>query len=97
MTEDATRKLRQLDSETDAVWAERIRLIEDVRNVATSLFSLAEDACDRFPEDAEKGGATVAPGDDRWDVASGRQLAAAGVARAFIPGDEQHAVGAERA
>jgi DivIVA protein len=60
MTEDANRRLRQLDSETDAVWAERIRLIEDVRNVATSLFSLAEDASERFPEDADRGGATVA-------------------------------------
>ncbi|MBV9607035.1 MAG: DivIVA domain-containing protein [Solirubrobacterales bacterium] len=60
MTEDAKRKLRQLDTETDAVWAERGRLIEDVRNVATALFSLAEDAADRFPEDGERGGATVA-------------------------------------
>ena len=62
MTENAKRNLRQLDSETDAVWAERGRLIEDVRNVATALFSLAEDAADRFPEDAERGGpgATVA-------------------------------------
>ena len=60
MTEDAKRKLRQLDSETDAVWAERGRLIEDVRNVATSLFSLAEDAADRFPEDGDRSGATVA-------------------------------------
>ena len=58
MTEDAKRKLRQLDSETDAVWAERVRLIEDVRNVATSLFSLAEDASDRFPEDADRGSST---------------------------------------
>lgn len=54
MTEEAKRKLRQLDSETDAVWAERGRLIEDVRSVATSLFSLAEDAADRFPEEADK-------------------------------------------
>jgi hypothetical protein len=60
MTEDAKRKLRRLDSETDAVWAERGRLIEDVRNVATALFSLAEDAADRFPEDGDRGGATVA-------------------------------------
>ncbi|HSC03864.1 MAG TPA: DivIVA domain-containing protein [Solirubrobacteraceae bacterium] len=60
MTEDAKRKLRQLDTETDAVWAERGRLIEDVRNVATALFSLAEDAADRFPEDGDRGGATVA-------------------------------------
>jgi DivIVA domain-containing protein len=56
MTEDAKRKLRQLDSETDAVWAERGRLIEDVRNVATALFSLAEDAAERFPEDADRRG-----------------------------------------
>ena len=60
MTEDAKRKLRQLDTETDAVWAERGRLIEDVRSVATSLFSLAEDAADRFPEDGDRSGATVA-------------------------------------
>jgi hypothetical protein len=59
MTEDAKRKLRQLDSETDSVWAERGRLIEDVRNVATALFSLSEDAADRFPEDGDRGGATV--------------------------------------
>jgi hypothetical protein len=63
MTEDAKRRLRQLDTETDAVWAERGRLIEDVRSVATALFSLAEDAADRFPEDGERGAtgqATVA-------------------------------------
>jgi DivIVA domain-containing protein len=59
MTQDAKRKLRQLDTETDAVWAERGRLIEDVRSVATALFSLAEDAADRFPEDADKGEATM--------------------------------------
>ena len=60
MTEDAKRKLRQLDTETDAVWAERGRLIEDARNVATALLSLAEDAADRFPEEGERGGAVVA-------------------------------------
>jgi cell division septum initiation protein DivIVA len=60
ITADANRKLRQLDSETDAVWSERIRLIEDVRNVATALFSLAEDACDRFPEESERGTAAIA-------------------------------------
>ncbi len=61
MTEDANRKLRQLDTETDTVWAERMRLIDDVRNVASSLFSLAEDASDRFPEDANKGATALKP------------------------------------
>lgn len=59
MTEDAKRKLGKLDSETDAVWAERGRLIDDIRNVATALFSLAEDAADRFPEDSDRTGATA--------------------------------------
>jgi ElaB/YqjD/DUF883 family membrane-anchored ribosome-binding protein len=54
MNEEAKQKLRHLDSETDAVWHERVRLIEDVRNVATALFSLAEDAADRFPPEEEK-------------------------------------------
>jgi hypothetical protein len=60
MTEDAKRKLRQLDTETDAVWAERGRLIEDARNVATALLSLAEDAAERFPEEGERGAVAVA-------------------------------------
>jgi hypothetical protein len=59
MTEDAKRKLHHLDSETDAVWAERARLIDDVRSVATALFSLAEDAADRFPEEGDKRGQTA--------------------------------------
>jgi cell division septum initiation protein DivIVA len=82
MTEEAKRKLRQLDTETDAVWAERGRLIEDVRNVATALFSLAEDAADRFPEDGERSGATVAaapvaPASEQSGAASGPSMPSA--------------------
>jgi cell division septum initiation protein DivIVA len=54
MKEDAKQELRHLDSETDAVWHERSRLIEDVRTVATALFSLAEEASDRFPPEEER-------------------------------------------
>jgi cell division septum initiation protein DivIVA len=78
MTEDAKRKLRKLDSETDSVWAERGRLIEDVRNVATALFSLAEDAAERFPEDADRAGgsATVAAPPVQATAAPARPAAA---------------------
>jgi hypothetical protein len=51
MTEKAKSQLRELDLETDAVWRERRRLVEDVRTTATALFALAEDAIERFPED----------------------------------------------
>ena len=54
MKEEAKQQLRHLDTETDAVWHERSRLIEDVRTVATALTSLAEQATDRFPPEEER-------------------------------------------
>jgi hypothetical protein len=54
ITEGATRELREIDSETDSIWQERARLIDDVRNVATALFSLAEEAVERYPEEPAK-------------------------------------------
>jgi DivIVA domain-containing protein len=54
ITEEAHRKLSALDTETDSVWRERERLIEDVRAVATALFAVAEDAAERFPAEPEK-------------------------------------------
>jgi len=54
MKDEAKSKLRELDTETDAVWRERSRLIEDVRSVATTLFSLAEEATERFPSEDDK-------------------------------------------
>lgn len=54
MKEEAKQQLRHLDTETDAVWHERSRLIDDVRTVATALSSLAEEATDRFPPEEER-------------------------------------------
>jgi hypothetical protein len=51
ITNQAKQQLRQLDSETDVVWQERQRLIEDVRGTAAALTALADDATERFPED----------------------------------------------
>jgi DivIVA domain-containing protein len=54
MTEDAKLQLRHLDGETDAIWRERSRLLEDIRTLATSLFTLAEDGLERFPPEGER-------------------------------------------
>jgi hypothetical protein len=54
ITEDAKRRLRQIDADTDAVWHERARLVEDVRGVAATLVSLAEAAVERFPSEPER-------------------------------------------
>lgn len=55
ITEEAKRQLAEIDSETDSVWRERARLIEDVRSVAAALLSLAEDAADRYAAESERG------------------------------------------
>ena len=49
ITAEAKAKLRDLDAETDAVWRERERLLEDVRVVSTALANLADQASERFP------------------------------------------------
>jgi cell division septum initiation protein DivIVA len=49
ITAEAKERLRELDNETDAVWRERERLLEDVRVVSAALANLADRASDRFP------------------------------------------------
>lgn len=48
----AEARVRQLSIDTDALWAERMRLIEDSRAVAASLTEIADAAAARFPADA---------------------------------------------
>lgn len=49
ITTQAKDRLRELDVETDAVWRERERLLEDVRGVSAALATLADEATERFP------------------------------------------------
>jgi DivIVA protein len=50
ITEEAARKLQELEAETDGVARRRERLIADVRTISGSLVSLADDAERRFAE-----------------------------------------------
>jgi cell division septum initiation protein DivIVA len=54
LTDEANRRLRTLDGDTDVVWRERDRLIQDVRDVSAALVSLADAAAERFPAEPEK-------------------------------------------
>src|ERR1019366_3842950 len=54
ISEEASRRLRQLDGETDSVWRERARLIDDVRHVSGDLATLAQEANDRFPAEPDR-------------------------------------------
>ncbi len=67
ITSEAKARLRELDDETDSVWRERERLLEDTRMVSEQLGTLVEEALSRFPADAEKPTGPMVP--DR----SGRQ------------------------
>ena len=67
ITAEAKERLRELDDETDSVWRERERLLEDTRMVSEQLGTLVEEALSRFPADAEKPTGPMVP--DR----SGRQ------------------------
>lgn len=49
ITAQAKERLRVLDGETDSVWRERERLLDDVRAVSAALATLADEASERFP------------------------------------------------
>jgi len=49
ITARASARLRELDDDTDSIWRERERLLDDVRMVSVALGKLANDASERFP------------------------------------------------
>jgi DivIVA domain-containing protein len=49
ITAEAEAKLRELDIDTDRIWAERARIVGDARDLAGQLLELATAAADRFP------------------------------------------------
>ncbi len=49
ITAAADASLKELDAETDRIWAERHRIVEDTRELARQLVALAESAAERFP------------------------------------------------
>jgi hypothetical protein len=45
----AEERVRDLDAETDRIWSERHRIVEDTRELAHELLTLTDSAADRFP------------------------------------------------
>ena len=45
-------RVRELDAETERIWGERHRIVEDTRELARELLTLTDSADDRFPADA---------------------------------------------
>jgi hypothetical protein len=72
LSAEGERRVKDLDAETDAIWAERRRIVADVSVLAGKLSELAESALERFPPEElpdqpapeEPGGADAAPDPD---------------------------------
>jgi hypothetical protein len=53
-TAHAADRVKELDLETDRIWEERLRIVEDARELARQLLVLAESAAKRFPAESEQ-------------------------------------------
>src|SRR5438270_910223 len=53
VTAGAIDRVRELDLDTDRIWAERDRIVTDMRELARQLLELADDASERFPPSEE--------------------------------------------
>ncbi len=59
----AEQRVKDLDADTDRIWVERHRIVDDARDLASQLLALAETAAQRFP-DTDDAGATFSSGAD---------------------------------
>ena len=46
----AQQRVKDLDADTDRIWIERGRIVDDARELAAQLLTVTENASDRFPE-----------------------------------------------
>lgn len=60
------KRVKDLDADADRIWAERLRIVEDARELAAQLTALADAAAERFPpaEDATGSASAVKPAAD---------------------------------
>jgi vacuolar-type H+-ATPase subunit H len=66
----AEKRVKELDAETDRIWAERHRIVEDTRELASQLLGLSDEAVERFPpaEDIGAAAPVQAAADDDPDA-----------------------------
>ena len=70
MIASAEARVRQLAIDTDSLWQERMRLIDDSRALAASLTQIADEAAERFPpEVVEEEAPLVEQPTEAFDVA----------------------------
>ena len=80
----AEERVRELDAETDRIWAERHRIVQDTRELARELLAVTESATDRFPPDPA---AADAEATDAPSFSGGVPAPAEGRAEDALPGE----------
>jgi vacuolar-type H+-ATPase subunit H len=60
MVRDAETRARELDTDNDALWAQRRQLIEDLRGLASELLRVSDEAVERLPPPPGRARAIVA-------------------------------------
>jgi hypothetical protein len=71
LTSAAEERVKELDADTDRIWAERDRIVADARDLARQLSELADVAAARFPPAEDAAGAgEVAVAEDEPDEAA---------------------------
>jgi hypothetical protein len=80
ITASAEQRVRDLDADTDRIWAERLRIVDDTKELARQLLALAETAAERFPAAEE-----ADPGVPIYDADAGLVTPAAADQAAFEP------------
>jgi cell division septum initiation protein DivIVA len=65
ITAEARSNLSELDADTDRIWAERHKIVEDARELARQLLELADTAAARFPPAELEPGEPEAGGPER--------------------------------
>ncbi len=68
-------RLHELDAETDRIWAERHRIVEDTRELAAQLLTLTDSAADRFPPDAADAADRLEAGGEETTTSEADELA----------------------
>ncbi|HET6865971.1 MAG TPA: DivIVA domain-containing protein [Solirubrobacteraceae bacterium] len=75
----AEERVRELDAETDRIWGERHRIVEDTRELARELLTVTDSAADRFPPDPAVGADSALPGLDAVPPAGIEAVAPEGI------------------
>jgi FAD/FMN-containing dehydrogenase len=87
ITRGAEDRIKELDLETDRIWEERLRIVEDARELAHQLLALADSAAQRFPAAEETSSTEAVAHPDIAAIFSAPAEEPAGEVVAEHPGD----------